>query len=304
MIGKTVRREQGLKDPLLVEVMQRMGLDKVPLYEAASDRRKAYSAEIRAMTPDRDGPVNPAGRPLEDPAAMAAEIKRRAEALGAELVGIVRLTPTMIDKDVDLPHDYAVCIGVHEDYDTVLQDPSLVEEEAQRAYRDVARIATLLARQIRDEFGHAALAHHNGGTAIQAIPAMYRAGFGELGKHGSLINPTYGASFRPSFVTTTLPLAEDSPLVFGVQDTCLKCNVCTNNCPGDAIPREFIETEGVKRWLTDVAKCYPYSRLREEYCHLCVDVCPYNADNHRDTYKTFMKGRKTDGYKSPKKRAD
>lgn len=302
MIGKTLRREQGLKDPLLVEVMRRMSLDKVPLYEAASDRRKAYSAEIRDMAPFRDGPVNPVRRAVGDPAAAAADIKGRAEALGADLVGIARLTPVMIDLNVDLPHDLIVCIGVHEDYEVVLKDPSDVEEEAQRAYRDVARIATDLARQIREEFGYPALAHHNGGTSIQAIPAMHQAGFGELGKHGSLINPTYGASFRPSFVTTTMPLAVDSPLAFGVQDTCLRCNVCTNNCPGDAIPQDFIVTEGVRRWVTDVAKCYPYSRLREEYCHLCVDVCPYNADQHRETYKIFMKGRKTDGYKAPKRR--
>ena len=52
--------------------------------------------------------------------------------------------------------------------------------------------------------------------------------------------------------------------------------------------------------MPDVEKCYPYSRLRKEYCHLCVDVCPYNAPNHRDDYMFFMKGRKAEGYKTPK----
>lgn len=59
MIGITKRREQGLKDPLLVEVMKKMGLEKVPLYENASPERIRYSQEIKKMGEMRDGPVNP-----------------------------------------------------------------------------------------------------------------------------------------------------------------------------------------------------------------------------------------------------
>jgi epoxyqueuosine reductase QueG len=125
-------------------------------------------------------------------------------------------------------------------------------------------------------------------------------GFGELGRHGSLINEEYSASFRPGFVTTDLPLAEDRPREFGVQDFCTNCNVCMLNCPGDAIPKEPVMTHGIKRWLIDLEKCYPYSRLRDEYCHLCVDVCPYNVKSHPETYKAFMKERKQVGYKTPK----
>ena len=63
-------------------------------------------------------------------------------------------------------------------------------------------------------------------------------------------------------------------------------------------------TAGIKRWLVDIAKCYPYSRLRAEYCHICVDVCPYihkangNAE-YRGVYKRHMRGRKDAGYKTP-----
>lgn len=302
MIGKSRRREHGLADPLLVEVMKQMGIERVALYDARPESQLERNRQIREMGQRRDGPVNPTMAEVTDPAAMAAAIKSRALDLGADLVGIAKLRPVMVDLDVDLSHESIICIGVHEDYDKVLGEPRDVEEEAHKSYFHVARIATGLAAYIRQEIGYPALAHHNGGTNVQAIPAMYHAGFGELGKHGSLINPDYGASFRPSFVTTNLPLAIDQPLEFGVQDRCLTCNVCTNNCPGDAIPIEHIETEGIKRWITDVAKCYPYSRLREEYCHLCVDVCPYNAPIHRETYKSFMMGRKQDGYKTPKQK--
>jgi epoxyqueuosine reductase QueG len=139
-----------------------------------------------------------------------------------------------------------------------------------------------------------------------ALPALYAAGFGELGKHGSLIHPELGASFRPGFVTTSMPLTLNEPIHFGVQDICSKCNICTNNCPAQAIPPadEFVITEGVKRWITDVEKCYTVSRLREQYCHICIDVCPYvhkvNGDDHRKAvYKDYMGIRKKVGYRTP-----
>jgi formate hydrogenlyase subunit 6/NADH:ubiquinone oxidoreductase subunit I len=97
-----------------------------------------------------------------------------------------------------------------------------------------------------------------------------------------------------------LPLVEDQPREFGVQDFCMNCNVCQRNCPGDAIPQDHVTTRGIKRWLIDLEKCYPYSRLRDEYCHLCVDVCPYIVKSHPETYKAFMKQRKQVGYKTPK----
>jgi epoxyqueuosine reductase QueG len=102
-----------------------------------------------------------------------------------------------------------------------------------------------------------------------------------------------------------MPLAVDTPFEFGVQETCLNCNLCSNNCPGDAIPNDtFVLTEGIRRWVTDVEKCYVYSRLRAEYCHICVDVCPYVHKANRDPqkkaqYKQYMAGRKQAGYKTP-----
>ena len=70
---------------------------------------------------------------------------------------------------------------------------------------------------------------------------------------------------------------------------------------------DFVVTEGVKRWITDVEKCYTVSRLREQYCHICVDVCPFvhksNGDETRKAqykqYKQYMAQRKKYGYRTP-----
>ncbi len=299
MQGTTQRRLQGMADPVLASMVRAMGLEEAPHYSTRSPKVMEYVNRWMENGKHRDGPVNPQRVEVTDQKAMTAQIKAKATELGADMVGICRLKPSMIDLGVDLPYEYVVVTCVYEDYEKVLEGTDAVEEEAMRVYAAVSDISTHLAAYIRD-LGYPALAHHNGGRSVQAIPVFYQVGFGELGRHGSLINEEYGADFRPGFVTTNLQLDEDQPREFGVQEFCMNCHVCMRYCPGDAIPEDYVITDGIKRWLTDLEKCYPYSRLRPEYCHLCVDVCPFNAKTHRDTFKAFMKERKRIGYKTAK----
>ena len=288
-----------MADPVLAEMVHATGAAESRHYAAVKPVIQAYRAAWVKIAPYRDGQVNPQRVAVDDPAAMTEQIKVKVRGLGANLIGICRLQPHMIDLGSEVEHEFVIACCVAEDYEKVLGGPDDVEEEAMRTYAKCAELATELAKDIR-AMGYPARAHHNGGSEVQAIPIFYQVGFGELGRHGSLINETYGASFRPGFVTTDLPMAEDQPREFGVQDFCMNCNVCQRNCPGDAIPQDYVITHGIKRWLIDLEKCYPYSRLREEYCHLCVDVCPYNFKSHPETYRALMKQRKQVGYKTPK----
>lgn len=290
-----------MADPVLASMVHAMGLENAPHYTAGTPEIKAHRDRWAELAKYRDGSINPRCVEVTDPAEMAGRIKAKAIELGADMVGICRLQPHMIDLGEDVPHEYAIAVCVAEDYEKVLHGANAVEEEAMRVYAKCTEIVTELAAHIRD-LGYPAVAHHNGGSEVQAIPTFYQVGFGELGRHGSLINEKYGASFRPGIVTTDLPLVEDRPHEFGVQDFCMNCKVCMRNCPGDAIPKDPVRTHGIKRWLIDLEKCYPYSRLRDEYCHLCVDVCPYNVESHPETYKKFMKERRRVGYKTPKSR--
>lgn len=313
MIGTSWIREQGLQDPLLVEALRRRGMEDVPLWkdgkhagqEAMVKRRDDALRRWNELRPLRDGPVKPERTEVRDVAAMTADIKQRARDLGGDDVGITALKPEFIELGVDIPHKNVIAIIIYEDYAHSLGGPLAVEVEAMEVYARCAEVSTDLARYIREELGYPALAHHNGSFQIQAIPVFHEVGFGELGRHGSLIHPELGSNFRPGFVTTDLPLAYDSPHEFGVQDYCMNCNLCRANCPGDAIPDDYITTNGIKRWLTDIDKCYPISRFREAYCHICIDVCPYihkeNGDaDKRAIFKEYMKVRKDEGYKSPK----
>lgn len=252
MIGTSWIREQGLQDALLVESLRRRGLDDVAQWKRKFPERDACMRHWTDLAPLRDGPVNPQRFEVTDTAAMATEIKKRARALGADDVGMTALRPEFIELGVDLPHQNVIAIICYEEYGRTLEGPDAVEVEAMTAYARCADIATALARQIREDLGYPALAHHNGSFQIQAIPVFQAVGFGELGRHGSLIHPVFGANFRPGFVTTDLPVAYDLPRNFGIQDYCLTCNLCRNNCPGDAIPDDYILTDGIKRWLTDL----------------------------------------------------
>jgi epoxyqueuosine reductase len=313
MIGKSWIREQGLQDPLLVEALRQRGWEDVPLWRDSAhqdqpelhERRNAAIRHWNDMRPLRDGPVNPNRVEVTDTAAMTAEIKRRSLEAGGADVGITSLKPEYVELGVDLPHKNVIAIICYEDYAKALEGPLEVEVEAMEAYALCADASTEIARYIREELGYPAVAHHNGSFQIQAIPVFHDVGFGELGHHGSLIHPDLGSNFRPGFVTTDLPLDYDSPRSFGIQDYCMNCNLCRQNCPGDAIPDDYITTSGQKRWLTDIDKCYPISRFREAYCHICIDVCPYSYKENgdpvkRDIFKQYMKVRKDEGYKTPK----
>lgn len=305
MKGTAKVRVQGAAEPILGKLLAAHGLDEPPLWKHRPPETKARMARWRALGEVRDGPVNPDRTEIADLHRATEDLERMARDLGASVVGCAELTSIMVAEGTDLPHEYIFCLVVGEDYSAALNGPRAVETESTSVYVQCAEISTKLADHIRS-LGYPAVAHHNGGDDIMALPALHAAGFGELGKHGSLINPDLGASFRPGFVTTSMPLAVDVPFHFGVQDVCASCNICANNCPAGAIPPadEFIVTEGVKRWITDVEKCYTVSRLREQYCHICVDVCPYihkaNGDPvKKDLYKQYMGVRKKVGYRTP-----
>ena len=294
-------------DPLVFEMLKARGLQEIPLY--SRNRRNLPEDAWRdaferwdALAADRDGPVARDPVPVDDPAPMTEAIKAKARELGADDVGVAELTPIMINKGHDVPHRWVISLLIHERYQAVLGGALAVEKETIGVYVKCAEISTALGKYIRDALGYPAAADHNGTAVIQAIPAMLASGLGEMGKHGSLIHREFGAGFRPAFVTTDLPLAADAPDLFGVQDYCMSCRLCENNCPAEAIPpsEDHVVTDGYRRWLTDVGKCYTISRLREEYCHICVDVCPYvhkeNGDpEKRALYKEFMGKRRRAG---------
>ena len=124
--------------------------------------------------------------------------------------------------------------------------------------------------------GHNATPHHGpDAESLLMIPAAISAGFGELGKHGSIINRKFGSNFRLAAVSTDLPLLTHDEDEFGSDDFCVNCQICTNACPPDAITETKHLVRGETKWYVDFDKCIPYF-AEHLGCALCMVVCPWS----------------------------
>ena len=226
---------------------------------------------------NRDGPVNTDQRPVHDVDAMACEIKELARDLGAELVGITRVTEEAVYEGRSVPFRYAICLGMSMDREEMAHVPHVrAAVEVMRVYREVSRTAIRLATRIR-RMGWPARAYGNpNSTDILHIPLAVNAGLGQLGKHGSMISKEFGSNFRLSAVLTDLPLVCDEPEDIGVDDLCLQCRRCVVDCPPDAIFDTKQLVRGVNKWYVDFDKCIPYF-VKTNGCAICIEVCPWSV---------------------------
>ena len=215
------------------------------------------------------------------PEAWSGKVKDFVMDDEGDLVGITRLKPEWFFDDTeasDLP--WVVMIGCQMDYDKMQHMPPSTEDpisaiEVGEIYNKVDRTAGKLANWIRAQGYYA---ENQGGPSsgqMLLIPPALECGFGELGKHGSIINREFGSLVRLSAVRTDLPLVSDHEDVFGGDDFCLRCQVCANACPVDAIADDKQMVRGVEKWYVDFDKCIPY--FNENYaCGICIAVCPWS----------------------------
>ena len=223
-----------------------------------------------------EGPVANAHRPVDDPAAMAAEIKAVAQRLGAGIVGITRVDETALYEGESAAFPTAICLGLPMDRAEMAHVPQpRAAVEVLRVYREVSRVAIELSEHIR-ALGWGAKAYGNpNSTEILHIPLAIKAGLGELGKHGSIISREYGSNFRLAAVLTELPLAVDGSIDIGVEDLCLSCVRCVLDCSPLAIVNDKQTVRGVDKWYVDFDKCIPYF-TKTFGCAICIEVCPWS----------------------------
>jgi NAD-dependent dihydropyrimidine dehydrogenase PreA subunit len=218
-----------------------------------------------------------AGMPEDDSVAnWVTRVKATALESEADIVGIAQVRPEWIYDGYDNDLSWTVIFGVemnHAELAAAPEPESVIE--VMRQYNRGTRVARkvadwILARGYRAEPEGGPIA-----GKLPMIPAALACGFGELGKHGSIINRTYGSSFRLASVLTDLPLAADAPDPIGVDDFCLSCKLCEQACPTDAISPEKQLVRGETKWYVDFDACVPY--FNETYgCGICIAVCPWS----------------------------
>jgi len=119
----------------------------------------------------------------------------------------------------------------------------------------------------------------NGVEDFNMVAMAVAAGLGELGRNGQLINP-WGSHLRLSAVTTNMPLVADDWIDFGLQNFCMTCKKCAENCPSGALSLEDERTmiDGVLRYNFDAMKCTKQRTVTG--CAICAAVCPFTKPDN------------------------
>lgn len=240
--------------------------------ELVSEARKARQRAI-------DEPLAPLAhaRMERTPEAWTREVQRLAEVHGADTVGIAAMRSEWVFEHAQAPTaKWIIVLGVAHDYEEIKTAPEeRAAAEVSRQYGRGIGAAKGIASALRSQGWEAF--PHGGPMAgdFVLIPAAIEAGLGELGKHGSLIHRELGASFRLACVLTDLPLIPNERDIFGADDFCASCRVCSDSCPPIAIQAEKTLIRGERRWYVDFDKCLPYFN-ENMGCAICIAVCPFS----------------------------
>jgi epoxyqueuosine reductase QueG len=249
-----------------------------------------YLQQIREYQyPRFTGAVNPQKTLFASNQEVSQFIKNTARTLGADEVGIAMIEPSDVYKDRVINEPFAIVVGqkmLWREFQGVPNERSAIE--CLRIYFTLGEIVIALAEHIR-ALGYACTVEHPiGDSDVLHVPLALKAGFGELGRHGSIIHPTMGPLFRLGSVITDMSLAIDAPIDAGIAKFCDTCKACRIYCPADAIPDERSSEAGKDhlgndRYMVDTGRCFPYF-AKDHYCSACLAVCVYN---HKEWARDF-----------------
>jgi len=241
--------------------------DDKHIIKAREDRAKILAIEVPSVTGD------PLQQPAED---WTRQLRSHVETLDMDLLGITAFRPEWTFAGVEIGQKWIIMIGIAHDYERIKEAPALsAGAEVVRQYGRGTKAAKDIATWIRMRGWDAS--PHGGPLAgpVLLIPPAIECGFGELGKHGSIINKEYGSSFRLACVLTDIPLVPTTKTSYDVDDFCSRCQVCANACPPDAIRPEKTMVRGELKWYVDFDKCIPYFN-ENAGCAICIAVCPWS----------------------------
>ena len=261
---------------------------------------------------------------LGSPQKAATMLKRIASYFGADMVGITPLDrrwffshafwadnshKEVVFKAVDLPEEtddqliipekmrWVIVMGVGMNPDIIQYTPSpLGCAETRLTYSRMGLIVAGVAEFLRG-IGYQAIPSIN--DLALNIPMAIDGGFGEQGRNGKLITPLFGPSMRLCKVITDLPLAQDLPIKFGVNDFCQSCQKCADSCPVKAIPTDepswsranISNAPGIYSWHLDNEACRRYWSLGNgTNCTICIRSCPFTKQPGliHDLTQTFI----------------
>ena len=203
----------------------------------------------------------------------------------ADAIGIAPMDPLYVFEGYTIDEPWVIVLALAHDYERLKQVPSdetngVGVTDIGDQYARGTRASYALANWIRSQGYNASAYPGPSATALLLIPPAIASGLGELGKHGSLISRHFGSGVRLAGVTTDMPLVATAPDRFGADEFCMTCQICTRECPPDAIADHKQMVRGVERWYVDFDKCIPYF-AESASCGICIAVCPWTRPDVR-----------------------
>ena len=257
--------------------------------------------EVTAVRAERQRVINTPDAPIADvrreitPAEAVSRITETARASGADIVGFVQPRSEWVFEGYEFDYPWMVMLGVGMDPEQIKKAPEVAAAvEVASTYTQGWVVAREVSNWIRSQGWRATPHSGPDAGAVLSIPAALEAGFGQLGKHGSIISRELGSSFRLAAVFTDLPLVPSAPVDIGVDDFCQICKRCVDDCPPGAIIHEKQLVRGEMKWYVDFDKCTPYF-AEHHGCAVCIGVCPWTAPGRAPMLSERMLRRRAEG---------
>ena len=238
--------------------------------EMATERAKRQVV-LDAALPD----LNPLALE-QSPSAWTSSLDQFVDAGDCEMVGATEMKQEWVFEGQETTFKTVIMVGVHHDSEELKHAPEFrAGIEVVRQYGRAAAAAKKITAWLMDQGWDAEAVTGPMAGKLVMIPPALECGFGELGKHGSLINPEFGSSFRLSAVLTNAPFASTKKRDFGIDEFCSKCRICEDACPPIAIEPDKKTVRGDERWYVDFDKCIPYF-AENSGCAICIVECPWS----------------------------
>ncbi len=254
---------------------------------AAFAFRPALGAFVLLQDGGKADEIHPS---VSDPVRNAANLKATAYFLGCDAVGLSACpdwcyySHDAAGEELIPYHDNAISVVIdqgHETMEGASGDDWIACAQSMRAYLRFSLLGGVLAQQIRN-LGYTANVHTVMGSEVVQPPLMLLSGLGEVSRIGEVIlNPFLGPRLKSGTVTTSMPMAHDKPIDFGLQNFCENCNKCARECPSGAITAgPKLMFNGYEIWKSDSQKCTTYRITTEggAMCGRCMKTCPWNLE--------------------------
>ncbi|MEZ5665067.1 MAG: 4Fe-4S dicluster domain-containing protein [Burkholderiaceae bacterium] len=249
--------------------------------------RRALGALLLLQFGEARGPVSANAR---DPVRNAHNLKAASYFLGADAVGLCAVPSWAYyshdagGNPLQAYHDHAVNLLIdqgHETMDGASGDDWISVAQSMRAYLRFSLMGGVVAEQVR-RLGYSARVHSVLDGDVLQPPLLLLSGLGEVSRIGEVIlNPFLGPRLKSGTVTTSMPMAPDRPISFGLQHFCENCNKCARECPSGAITAgPKLMYNGYEIWKSDAEKCarYRITNAAGGMCGRCMKTCPWNLE--------------------------